>query len=187
VPFFRRRKPLHEQLAEGTDLLRWEHRHEPLGPFQGTLDVLHGGRPRRWDAVVTAAAPALTGEIVHFVALDDGTLVVEESVATGALDPVVDAVEQELKPPYRAEAVRRGDVWAAAANAIEVVEVPEDVAGDRLELSVRHGDRELVVDGQPSLWPLPTLEAYGKERHHDYVLRAERIDGALWEVQVNPL
>ena len=36
---------------------------------------IHGvPRPRRWDAVATAAAPGLRGEIVHFVALPDGTL-----------------------------------------------------------------------------------------------------------------
>jgi hypothetical protein len=137
--------------------------------------------------VVTAAAPALAGDAVHFVALADGVLVVDEAVAEGALDPVVEAVEQDVRPPYRAEAVRNGSVWAVAANAIEVVDVPEDVAGDRIELSHRHGERHLTVDGEPSLWPLPTLEAHAAARHRDYVLRGERIDGTLWDVRVTPL
>ncbi len=188
MPFFRRKKPLHEQLAEGTDLLRWERPPDPVVPPRTELDVLHGARPRRWDAVVSAAAPALTGETIHFVALPDGALVVDEIVAAGALDPIVEAVEQEVRPPYRAEAVRRGSLWAAAANRIEVVDLPEDVAGDTIELSHRDGERHLVVDGEPSLATLPTLEAYALERHRDdFVARAERIDATLWEVRVTPL
>ncbi len=187
MPLFRRRKPLHEQLAEGTELLRWNRGDDPIVPPRTELDVLHGARPRRWDAVVSASAPELAGDAVHFVALVEGTLVVEERVAPGALDPLVAAIEQDVRPPYRAEAVRQGPVWAVAANAIEVVEVPEGVAGDRIELSQSAGERSLVVDGEPSLWPLPTLEAHASERHSDYVVRADRIDGDLWEVRVTPL
>ena len=187
--FWRRRKPVHEELAEGTGLLEWRPKYEPVAPgFRTTLDFLHGARPRRWEAVVTAAAPALSGDAVHFAALPDGTLIVDEPVADGSLEPLATAVEGELAPPYRAEGVRRAeDVWAVAANAIDVVEVPEDVVGDRLELSMRHGERALSIDGQPSLLALPTLEAIGAAEHDDYVVRAERLDADLWEVQVSPL
>ncbi len=185
---FRRRKPLHEQLAEGTELLQWEPKYEPVRPFQGTLDVLHGGRPRRWDVVVTAEAPALTGDAVEFVALPDGVLVVDDAVPEGALEPLALAVEKELERPYRAEGVRRTEsVWAVAANRIVVVELPEDIPGDELELSVQAGERALLVDGAPSLAYLETLEAYARERHADYVARAERLDGTLWEVRLSPL
>jgi hypothetical protein len=189
VPFWRRRRPVHQELAKGTDLLRWEPRYEPSIGFgaEATLDVLHGGRPRQWDAVVSAEAPLLTGEAVHFVALPDGTLIVDERVAHGALDPVVEALEQQLAPPYRAEAVRREGVWAAAANGIEVVELPEGVRGDTIELASRDGERELTVDGEPSLAPLPTLEQFAAARSEDYVARAERIDGDLWDVRVSAL
>ena len=189
MPLWRRRRPLHEQLAEGTDLLQWEPRYEPAIGFgaAATMDVLHGGRPRRWDAVVSAEAPLLTGESVQFVALPDGTLIVEEQVAAGALDPLVDALERAIRPPYRAEAVRRDHLWAAAASRIEVLELPDDVRGERVVLAERRGDRHLTVDGEPSLEASPTLEAYAAERHRDYVARAERIDGNLWEVRVTPL
>ena len=189
MPLWRRRRPLHHELAEGTELLQWEPRYEPAVGFGAgaTLDVLHGGRPRRWDAVVSAEAPLLTGDAVHFVALPDGTLVVDERVAHGALDPLVDALEQQVEPPYRAEAVRREGRWAAAANRIEVIELPEQVAGDRIELASRAGERQLAVDGEPSLMPLPTLEAFASRRNDDYVVRAERIDGELWDVRVSAL
>ena len=34
---------------------------------------------------------------------------------------------------------------------------------------------------------MPSLEAYGDARYRDYVARADRIDGDLWEVQISPL
>ena len=191
MPLWRRRRPIHQELADGTDLLRWEPqpRTQPVIGFgaEATMDVLHGGRPRRWDAVVSAEAPLLTGEAVHFVALPDGMLIVDERVAHGALDPLADALEQQLARPYRAEAVRRAGLWAVGANAIEVVELPEGVPGDTIELASRAGERELSVDGEPSLAPLPTLEHLAAERYEDYVARAERIDGDLWDVRVSPL
>lgn len=185
----RRRKPLHEQLAEGTDLLRWEPRTDPTTGFGVTsaLDALHGGRPRRWDAVVMADAPLLAGDLVHFVSLADGSIVVEERVAEGALDPLAEALEGQLRPPYRAEGVRNGDRWAVAANGIGVLELAEDVPGDRVELVKRGEERELTVDEAPSLVPLPSLEAFGDAQAGDYVARAERIDGDLWEVEISPL
>jgi hypothetical protein len=186
----RRNKSLHQQQAEGTDLLRWETPPEPAEPglkVTSALDALHGGRPRRWDVVAMADAPLLVGDDVHFVALDDGSLVTEEKVAEGAVDPLAEALEEQLRPPYRAEAVRNGERWAVAANAIDVVELPEEVPGDRVELVKRGEERELTVDDAPSLAAMPSLEAYGDARGGDYVARADRIDGDLWEVQISPL
>jgi hypothetical protein len=34
---------------------------------------------------------------------------------------------------------------------------------------------------------MPTLEGYARERHRDFVLHAERLDGNLWSVDVNAL
>src|SRR5512132_4454005 len=155
--------------------------------FSGTLDVLHGGRPKRWDVVVTAAAPLLTGDAVHFVALPDGSLIVDERVAGGSLDPLAEALEQQVHPPYRAEGVRRDAFWAVAANRIEVLELAGEVAGDSLELAYRGGERHLTVDGAPSLAALPALEAYAGARYTEYVARADRIDGDVWEVRVTAL
>jgi hypothetical protein len=186
----RRGKPLHEELAEGTGLLEWQPRHVPVVPpsFGGTLDVLHGGRPRQWDAVATAEAPALTGEELEFSVLPDGTLLVDDAVPDGALTPLADAIEQSLSPPYRARAVRRdGLLWGVAANRIEVVEIPEDVPGDTISLAVQDGERTLLVDDRPAWESIPTLEAHGAESHQDFVVYAERLDGDLWAVKVNPL
>jgi hypothetical protein len=189
MPFWRRRKPLHEELAEGTDLLEWQSTHEPPGQlFQGTLDVLHGGRPRRWEAVATAEAPGLEGDQLEFTALPDGTLLVDEDLPEGTLSPLAEAVEQSLSAPYRAQAVRtEGDVWGVAANPIDVVEVPEEIAGDTVSLAVQDSERTLLVDERPVWADIPTLEAYARERHDDFVLHAERLDEELWWVRVNPL
>jgi hypothetical protein len=189
MPFWSRRKPIHEELAEGTGLLDWEPQREPGMPaFSGTLDVLHGGRQRRWDAVATAEAPQLSGDELEFVALPDGTLLVDEELPEGAAAPLAEAIEQELDTPYRANAVRRDEtVWAVAANRIDVVDVPEAIAGDTVSLAVRGEERTLLVDERPALAEVPTLQSFALERHRDFVLHAERLEGALWSVKVNPL
>jgi hypothetical protein len=190
VPFWRRRKPLHQQLSEGTGLLDWAPRHEPAVPtaLTETLDVLHGGRQRQWDAVATAEAPDLAGNELEFAALPDGTLLVDDLVPEGALAPLADALEELISPPYRALAVRRdGQLWGVAANGIEVVDVPEDVPGDAVSLAMQDGERTLLVDDRPAWESIPTLEAYGRALHDAFVLHAERLDGTLWAVKVNPL
>lgn len=191
MPFWKRHeKPLHEQLAEGTGLLEWKSKYAPVVPpsFAGTLDVLHGGRPRQWDAVGAAEAADLTGDELEFTALPDGTLLVDDAIQDGTLAPLAEVVEQTLAPPYTARAVRReGALWAVAATRIEVVEIPEDVSGDTISLAVQDGERTLLVDESPAWESIPSLEAYGSARHTEYVLHAERLDGDLWSVKVNPL
>ena len=186
----RRRKPLHEQLARGTGMLEWEPRHVPAVPpsFGGTLDVLHGGRAREWDAVATAEAADLQVDELEFSALPDGTLLVDDAVPEGALTPLADAVEQSLAPPYRARAVRRdGALWGVAANRIDVLEIPQDVPGDTVSLALQDGDRTLLVDEQPAWESIPALEAHGAAAYEEFVVHAERLDGNLWAVKVNPL
>jgi hypothetical protein len=189
MPFWRRRKPLHEELAEGTGLLEWEGRYEPGAQlFKGTLDVLHGGRPRRWDAVATVEAPELEGHEHAFTVLADGTLLVDEEIPEGALSPLAEAIEQSLSAPYQARAVRsEGDLWGVAANRIEVLEVPEEIEGDTVSLAVQGEERTLLIDDRPGWGDVPTLERYALERHDAFVLHAERLDGDLWVVKVNPL
>jgi len=191
VPFLRRReKPLHEQLAEGTGLLEWRSKHAPVYPesFAGTLDVLHGGKPRRWDAVGTAEAPDLPGNTLEFTALPDGTLLVEDELSEDALSPLVEVVEQAVAPPYRARAVRsEGDLWAVAANGIQVVELSTEIPGETVSLAVQDGERTLLVDERPAWESIPGLEQHGASVHTDFVLSAERLDGNLWAVEVNPL
>jgi len=131
--------------------------------------------------------PGLRGDVVHFAALPDGTLVVDEDEPDGALTPLADALEAALEPPYRAEAVRRtADTWAVAGRRVEVVAVP-GLDGEQAELVVSAGDRSLTVDGLRRLGHAPALEAAGVRQGAEYVVRASRLDGELWEVEATPL
>jgi hypothetical protein len=182
--FFRRDRPLHEQLAEEGGI---EFGPEPggtertpsrlAGLMHGLADGfltappdefgnpsplgevgVHGvPRARRWDVVASARAELPVDE-VHFAALPDGTLIVEEDVPDGSLTPLAEAIEATLNPPYRAEAVKReDDVWAVAASRIQVREF-SDAEGD---------DLELVEDGN--------------------VVIGRRLDGDQFEIKVTPL
>jgi hypothetical protein len=145
-------------------------------------------RQRRWDAVASAEAPGLSGDAITFTTLPDGTVLVDGELPEGALTPLADAVEQELAPPYRATATRGEDgIWGIGANKLEVVEVREDVEGDTVSLAVQGGERTLMIDERPGWGDIPTLEAFARDRHAEFVLHAERLDGALWSVKVNPL
>jgi hypothetical protein len=99
------------------------------------------------------------------------------------------AVGAEIEPPYRATAVRRdGDTWAVGAVAIQVADLPADVEGEELMLTVTdQGDRELIVDGRPTVAGMKALEQLVRGRHQAYVLRAARLQGTLWEVLIDPL
>ena len=165
MPFFRRSKPLHEQLAEEADLDIGHERPAPR-PFSGFLHNgglfdavgIHGiHRHREWEAVATVEAE-LPGDRIEFAALPEGTLVVEVDVPDGALSPLADAIEALIAPPYRAVAVRQDErLWAVGANRIEVRPFP-DQGADELEL---------VEDGQ--------------------IVIGRRLDGDLFEVEVTPL
>jgi hypothetical protein len=149
----------------------------PRGPWD--IAGIHGlQRTRQWDVVVVADAPGLDGDRAHFVALP-GRLVVEEG--PDGLEPLAHAVDAELPRPYRAEAVRRErELWAVAANAIEVIELP-GIAGREIELLSHGADRVLSIDGERSFGTIAALE----RPHH--VVRARRLDRDLWELEAHPL
>jgi hypothetical protein len=200
APFWRRRRPLHRRLAEqagladGLDLPR----AGPLpalpadppgfdGEARGEAGIHGVPRRRRWDVVTTAEAPGLRGDGVHFVALEDGTLVVDEDEPDGALAPLADAVEGKLAPPYRAEAVRRTAAdWAVAARRIDLVE-SRSLRGDEAELVVTREGHVLRIDGRTTLGRAPELERVGAGRGSEYVVRARRIDGDVWETEASAL
>jgi hypothetical protein len=144
-----------------------------------------------WEAVESARAPALRGDEVHFVAFVDGeerTLIVDEDEPDGSVAPLADAIEAALELPYRAEGRRQsGDVWSVGAVRVDVVELPEDVAGDSIELTSVGGTRELTVDGNASTAELPLLDEIGARRGSDYVLRAERLTSTTWVVDTDVL
>ena len=178
--FFRRSRPLHEELAEEAGLEIGAPERPPsraAGLIHGLADgflsappdafgnpsplgevAFHGvHRPREWDTVASAHAD-LPGSEVHFTALPDGTLLVEEDVPDGSLSSLAEAVEASVQPPYRAEGVRRTErVWAVAAKRIEVRAFPGH----------EHDEVELVED--------------------DHVIIGHRLDGDLFQIEVTAL
>jgi hypothetical protein len=164
VGLFRRSRPLHEQLADEAEMDIGQKPRSPRA-FSGFLHDLaadnvgiHGvSRPRVWDFVTTVEAD-LPGDAVHFASLPDGTLVVEEDVPDGSLVALAEAIEATVKPPYRAEGVRRDErVWGVAANRIRVKAYPDEEA-DELER---------IEDG--------------------HVILGRRLDGDLFEIEITPL
>jgi hypothetical protein len=154
--------------------------------FERLSGEVTAARPRRWDAVATAEAPEVRGQDVEFVTLPDGSLIVDEERGEGDLTPLAEAVEAQLEAPYRASGVRRGDdVWVVGARRIQVASF--QAAGDELELSRHDGVRTLLVDGAQEFGTVPELEAMGGRQGASYVVRARRLDGDLWEVDVKPL
>jgi hypothetical protein len=184
-----RREPIHKKLARQARLEQ-ETKAEPEpvdpGPHWGVTGIHGVPRPRRWDVVASADAPGLTGDDVHFVALPNGDLVVDEDEPFDTMAPLAEAIEQSLAPPYRAEAVRRdGDLWAVAARTVEVAEL--DAPGDEIELVVSQDERRLTVDGRREFGSVPALERLGEHEGSSFVARARRLDDRMWEVEVNPL
>jgi hypothetical protein len=197
VGLFRRSKPLHRRLADAGGLSLDGARSSPAalaseppgwdGEQRGEPGIHGVPRARRWDAVATATAGGLRGDTVQFAALPDGTLIVDEDEPDHSLTPLADALEGKLAPPYRAEAVRQsGERWAVAGRRVEVVAEPA-LDGEQAELVVTADDRSLVVDGQRRIALAPALEAAGARLGPQFVVRATRLDGELWEVEASPL
>jgi hypothetical protein len=188
VPFWRRDdEPLHERLAREGGVSFGEIPPHDTRPRWGNAGIHGIHRFREWDAIVRVAGVELETDEVRFVALDDGTLVVDGD-EEGDLARLAEAVEEELKPPYRAQAVRTDEaVWTVAAEAIELVALGRELEGEELELTVSGGARSLLVDGVPALGTSRELEQLGEERGDDFVVRASRVDGDLWDVRVLPL
>jgi hypothetical protein len=177
LSLFRRSEPLHVRLArEGGLLLGPEE--EPRGPWDAAgIHGLH--RVRERDVVATVDAPEIPGDRAEFVAISPEELVIQSGPSDVAV--LANTVERDLAPPYRAEAVRRdGTLWAVAARKIEVVRLP-GVRGDEVELATHGDERTLVIDGEQTFGSIPELE------RPNQVARARRIDGELWELEVDPL
>lgn len=192
--FFRRERPIHEQLAEegGLDFahdlgdLSPREPIDPRHPFWQVVGIHGIPREREWDDVASAEAPGLPGDEVEFVALADGSLVVDEDVPEGTLAPLDDALS--LPEPYHAFGLRQSeDVWSVAAKRVQVVEVPEDVPGDEIQFVVSEETRTLIVDDVESKASIPSLEAFAAGQFGSFVVNASRLDDLLWEVTVTPL
>jgi hypothetical protein len=176
---------LHERLAREGGLV--EKPAAPPRPLWQEPGISGISRPRQADVVVTADAPDVEGDSVRFVVLPDGTLLVEEG-PDSSLEPLAAAVEQELRPPYRARAVRRGEtMWAVEARRIQVVELPDAPGGDAIEVTRTDEGTTTSVDGQRIFGSIPALEELGEQQGRDFAVHAERLDGDLWEVRAAPL
>ena len=185
--FRRRHETYNEQLLRdaGLDQVRFEQPTvlEELGiPIGRTREG-----PSEWDFTVTVTAAGLGGDRIEFTALPDGDVIVSEETGDADVSPLADAVEKELRPPYRAFAARQeADVWAVAAKRIEVERIAF-ADGNSLELSRRDSWHELRVDGEQSNVKVSELERLGERAGPDYFVKAERIDGDLWEVRATAL
>jgi hypothetical protein len=184
-PFWRREKPLHERLAEEGGLLVPSEGARDLAPWHQA--GIHGvPRPREYDAVVSLEVAGGKADEIAFVELEDRTLLLESEEDVD-LEPFANALEGSISPPYRAFAVRKsGSTWAVAANVIDIATIEEPVDGETIELAVQSDERTMLVDGAAATGSLPALERLA-EGFDDYVIRATRLDGDLWEVKVVPL
>ena len=159
--------------------------HDP-GPHWGEVGIHGLHRPREWDAVSLVEAPALAGNETSFVTLPDGSYVMETGHGSGDVSALARSLE--LAPPYRVEAVRRaGSTWAVGGRTILVVELPASMLGDEIELVWDGVERATRVGGAPSLLSVSELEALAASRFDTWVVRARRLRGVLWEVELAPL
>lgn len=140
-----------------------------------------------WDVVTAAHAPDLPGLTVSFVALPDGTLVVDEDIPDGSATPLADAIERELRPPYEAAAVRRegeDDLWRVAA-VVALVAAAEPGGADRVDLARVAGELTVTVDGEEApvaAAPRGLLDLLA-HLEGDAALTAERLDETTWVAQ----
>jgi len=167
-------------------MARFDDMLADLGASAAIPGVMGVGGGRTWDAVVATHAPALTGDRVTFVTLDDGTLIVNENIPDGALSPVADQLEEMVEPPYRAAAARgEDDIWTAVAEKVRIVELA-GVPADEVELTIVEGQRTLTIGDEQVDEALAGLDEIAAE-HDAVAIRAERVDGDAFAVDVFPL
>lgn len=163
----------------------------PLDPGRNWLAAGITGlaRQREWDVVATAEGPGAVGDEVEFVALVDGRLVVEAAPDGVDAGPLAAALAASIPAPYRAVAIRREDLWAVGARAIEVVRLDPSPDADDLELTWDGARLSLVSDRMPAdPARAAALERLASRRQHgSYAARAHRLADDLWEVLVLPL
>jgi hypothetical protein len=141
-----------------------------------------------WDVVTSAHAPDLRGDTFSFVALADGTLVVDDDVPEGSGTPLAEAVERELQRPYEAVAVRREDedgLWRIAAVDVLVAAAAPGDPSERVELARVGGEVTATVDGEEAsvdAAPAGLLDLFA-QLEGDAALTAERLDETTWVAQ----
>jgi len=142
-------------------------------------------RQREWDTVVTAEGDGTPGDEVEFVVLGDGTFVLESEGPTDVASFAA-ALGDSLAAPYRALAVKRPEVWAVGAVAIEVERLDPDPRGNELELTWNGSELELTIDDLPAdPSQAAALERLAAARVSGaYAAHAHRLQRDLWELSV---
>lgn len=172
--FGRRREPHHQRLAREGGLLPGSGADTRAPWDKAGIHGLH--RPREWDELVTVEAD-VEGTEASFVVLDE-EIVIEEG--PDDVEPLTEPIT--TPPPYRAEARRVGPrLWTVGVRRISIVTLVGR-EGETLEFVSRDGFEELTVDGNRVLGSVPELAREG-----DYVVRGQRLDGELWEIETAPL
>jgi hypothetical protein len=72
------------------------------------------------------------------------------------------------------------------ASRIRVADLP-GLSGDEAELVGTREGHVLRVDGRTTLGRAQGLERAGEAVGAEYVVRARRLDGELWEVEATPI
>ena len=163
----------------------------PLDPGRDWLAAGITGlaRQREWDAVATTEGPGEPGDEVAYVVLPGGRVLVES--APPGFEPgfLAAALGDQLDPPYRAIAVRRPELWAIGAVAIEIAQLDPDPRGDDLALTWDGETLTLHADGLPAdPSAAEALEALATARvDGPYAAHAQRLDGDAWELSILPL
>jgi len=187
VGFFRRREPLRQHRARNGGSTQPDLAPpDPPPPWQET--GIHGiPRAREWDAMLTAEGPDIDANAVRWVGLPDGTIIVEDG-PNSSLKPLAIAVEEKLESPYRARAARQvGDVWAVQAMRLEVITLPDAPDGDTIDVARNGATTTVIVEGREIIDSLPALEERGAREGEEYAVRAERLEGSLFEVRASAL
>jgi hypothetical protein len=138
--------------------------------------------------VATVTAPGSAGDTVTFVALPDGSVLVEDGFAPFP-EQLAEALGRSLAPPFRAQAVRHDDVWAVGGSAIDVVRLEPDPEGDELQLTWDGETLALAADGIPvDVERAAALERIAADRERGpYAAMAQRLTGNLFELSILPL
>jgi hypothetical protein len=141
-----------------------------------------------WRPLATVQAPELAGSEIHFYALVDGSVIVDEQEGDAPLDPLLDGLEGQLELPYRARAILLGEGrWSVGAEPIAVVELP-GVEPDDLTIGVVDG--EFHIEGPPIDDPAlldPIWDLAADRGYENYAVDASRLEDATFAVVLTPL